>query len=577
MMVKKSGDEIASNQKDWGLGVKFTQKLMGQENPLWGIFFPPKKPFHASNHVLSHYAATSASWKKNRNTLFGSKTLNKLIRFLEETNKMEAVERLTALKKAYADIMLNTTKEAAARIMASESKAARYQHELRVAKEEGLRMLMRLKQMMDLKVRGAEAASLNQQKKIEEVEAQLQEAEDIVKDLREELREVQAELERVKNKNMLLVDEPDYTCLRELQDKSRIYSSQSVKFAEPNLQNESSLASDVRIPHPYQRDRVVQKCYNKTVCLNNLCNGSPDSPSITLRNKEPGLFRKVCAHRIRACERNLLDRESYRSGKHDKVKNTSVREHEEGKDTFKEPAHGTKTLSYLETNLLAGVKLSSSKSFVSKRKRAIRGRKSITPPRWEQSDKPIQVFDANSGENPSKIAPRWFPHKPQPGIEPGCVESSEKEAVLVERCDAQEGMCQDQALIENLLLLRQKTEPAQNSGTPYCKLDAENLLVNDLESKSSDITSGFPDQARRERVIKYTFQRKRKRQTLSESDGNVSLETDTLERQPGNKQNGDDGLNLQKPSLETASFEDDLPLAQVARQLMSLSENKWWL
>lgn len=59
---------------------------------------------------------------------------------------------MTALKKAYAEIMLNTTKEAAARIMASESKAALYQHELRVAKEEGVRMLMRLKQMMDSKV-----------------------------------------------------------------------------------------------------------------------------------------------------------------------------------------------------------------------------------------------------------------------------------------------------------------------------------------------------------------------------------------------------------------------------------------
>lgn len=59
---------------------------------------------------------------------------------------------MTALKKAYAEIMLNTTKEAAARIMASESKAARYQHELRVAKEEAVRMLMRLKQMTDSKV-----------------------------------------------------------------------------------------------------------------------------------------------------------------------------------------------------------------------------------------------------------------------------------------------------------------------------------------------------------------------------------------------------------------------------------------
>ncbi|KAG5618271.1 hypothetical protein H5410_018095 [Solanum commersonii] len=61
------------------------------------------------------------------------------------------VARLTALKRAYADIILNTAKEAAARIMSSEQKAVRYKHELQVAKEEGLGMLLRLKQMMDSK------------------------------------------------------------------------------------------------------------------------------------------------------------------------------------------------------------------------------------------------------------------------------------------------------------------------------------------------------------------------------------------------------------------------------------------
>lgn len=43
-------------------------------------------------------------------------------------------------------------------------------------------------------------ASFSQQRKIEELEAQLEEAEDIVSDLTNELREVQAELERVYNK-----------------------------------------------------------------------------------------------------------------------------------------------------------------------------------------------------------------------------------------------------------------------------------------------------------------------------------------------------------------------------------------
>lgn len=61
-------------------------------------------------------------------------------------------QKLTALKKAYADIILNTAKEAAARIMVSERKATRFQQELASTKDEALRMLLRLKQMLDSKV-----------------------------------------------------------------------------------------------------------------------------------------------------------------------------------------------------------------------------------------------------------------------------------------------------------------------------------------------------------------------------------------------------------------------------------------
>ena len=59
---------------------------------------------------------------------------------------------MLALKKAYANIILNTGKEAAARIMASERRAVQFQQELASAKDEALRMLVRLKQMIDAKV-----------------------------------------------------------------------------------------------------------------------------------------------------------------------------------------------------------------------------------------------------------------------------------------------------------------------------------------------------------------------------------------------------------------------------------------
>ena len=62
------------------------------------------------------------------------------------------MQKMVALKKAYADIILNTAKEAAARIMVSERKALRFQHDLCASRDEALRMLVRLKQMLDSKV-----------------------------------------------------------------------------------------------------------------------------------------------------------------------------------------------------------------------------------------------------------------------------------------------------------------------------------------------------------------------------------------------------------------------------------------
>ncbi|ONI19372.1 hypothetical protein PRUPE_3G275400 [Prunus persica] len=91
---------------------------------------------------------------------------------------------MVALKKAYAEIILNTAKEAAARVMASEHKALRFQHDLRSTKDESLRVLLRLKQMIDSKTSEAEITSSSQQRRIDELEAQLQEAEDIITDLR---------------------------------------------------------------------------------------------------------------------------------------------------------------------------------------------------------------------------------------------------------------------------------------------------------------------------------------------------------------------------------------------------------
>ncbi|KAJ8559883.1 hypothetical protein K7X08_003941 [Anisodus acutangulus] len=67
---------------------------------------------------------------------------------------MDADEKLAALERVYGDVMLNTEKEAAARIMVSEQKVQCFQKELHVVKENGILAMMKLKKSMDSKVDG---------------------------------------------------------------------------------------------------------------------------------------------------------------------------------------------------------------------------------------------------------------------------------------------------------------------------------------------------------------------------------------------------------------------------------------
>ncbi|KAL8256964.1 hypothetical protein R6Q59_029005 [Mikania micrantha] len=204
---------------------------------------------------------------------------------------MDADERLKALQKAYADMILNTEKEAAARIMVSERKAVRYEYELKHAKEDAIQMLLRLKKTMDCKTSEAAVASCMQEKKIEELEAQLQEAEDIVKDLREELRAVEAELKK----------------FSQIKEVKRMIQGDNAPTCEPV----PFTPSEVK-PNSYtdQTDKS-QKLFNPLFTFKTSLIGNEDLPSIILRSKETELYRNACTQRIRACEHTTHDKNSF--------------------------------------------------------------------------------------------------------------------------------------------------------------------------------------------------------------------------------------------------------------------------
>ncbi|KAK9054501.1 hypothetical protein SSX86_025579 [Deinandra increscens subsp. villosa] len=205
-----------------------------------------------------------------------------------DPSTMDADERLTALKKVYADMILNTEKEAAARIMVSERKAIRFELELKHAKEDAIQMLMRLKQTMDFKISQAAVASYAREKKIEELEAQLQEAEDIVKDLREELRTVEGELEKFSRINKV----------------KRTVQVDNAPTREPVTFS----PSEVELNSYTDQTNKSQRSLNSLFPLNTSLIGNGGLPSIILRSKETELYRNGCTQRIRACERTKSDK-----------------------------------------------------------------------------------------------------------------------------------------------------------------------------------------------------------------------------------------------------------------------------
>ncbi|KAG7646827.1 hypothetical protein AtNW77_Chr1g0021121 [Arabidopsis thaliana] len=181
-------------------------------------------------------------------------------------------EKLTALKKAYAETILNTAKEAAARVMITERKARGYQQELASVRDEALRACLRLKQIYDSKVKEAEMISLQKQQKIEELEAQLGEAEDIVGELRMELRESRYLLEKLTN-----------GCQTNLSKEEKAPNEAvSLEVREDSSNHERSVVASVIKPHMSDRDLSINRCSykeNKDPCLYTL-------PSILSRRRE---------------------------------------------------------------------------------------------------------------------------------------------------------------------------------------------------------------------------------------------------------------------------------------------------
>ncbi|XP_021733718.1 uncharacterized protein LOC110700481 isoform X1 [Chenopodium quinoa] len=276
---------------------------------------------------------------------------------------MDETQKMTALKKAYAEIILNTAKEAAARIMASERKSQQFHHDLTCTKEEALRLLLRQKQTMDAKINEAEMKSLNQQRRIEELEAQLQEAEDIVSNLRVELNEAHMKLEEVENN----------------QTKNSPNTTERAHSEEATEQPDNGLSEAVSVA---QTNSLDVSANGRNVSKNSLeefgFSSDPVVPSIIMRSKKPELYRNGCTQRIRAYEGSLVNGHFSLSGESDDLKNEkAIREVKESDGMYMAPVVADTTFSSGKKPFdNQGVKhVDRGSSFVQELKSRCRGRK----------------------------------------------------------------------------------------------------------------------------------------------------------------------------------------------------------
>nr|GMC48304.1 Golgin subfamily A member 6-like protein [Ipomoea batatas] len=493
------------------------------------------------------------------------------------------LQRLAALKKAYADIILNTAKEAAARIMVSERKALRFQHELQVAKEEALRMLLRLKQMMDSKISEAESTCLSQQRKIEELEAQLHEAEDIVSDLRGELREVNTELERVKSnkENGFLVGRHNSATHTEVSEENRFCTSPPV-LHPAEYQDKRVAVSDMKDVNLSQRNEGYKTC-SRIVHMGNSFLSHTDLPSIILRSKEPELYRNGCTQRIRACEGNPLGKELSLSGKVGKRKTETDGRNDGNTEVSAMPVHKVDGMDDTEKKVVEADSLVFFKSSHRKRRRANRSWKNRVSldgnlphlsPKMDGQPNNFCLRPHSGPVNDHETTPISSSDGVEPVILPGSAEICGNKPELVESCGVENSVFECEGLTEKMEPPGQETGSTGSSGITVLKSDIEEVDVQLLQSgsKISDAkneTYSLPS----DRSFKYTFQRKRKRGASREFE-DASIQNCGVETNEEEKQNV--LVEPQRPKLSAESSRDSRRMAQVARQLISLSEKKWW-
>ncbi|KAM0943203.1 hypothetical protein DsansV1_C13g0119761 [Dioscorea sansibarensis] len=567
---------------------------------------------------------------------------------------MEGAEKMASLKKVYADVILNMAQESAARILVSERRALGFQRSLFAAKDEAVSTLLRLKSIMESKIKEAEKQSLGQIRRIQELESQLNEAEDTIDSLRTELKSMHDKLEKMKNLTGSSEVENMNTISCEGISQEREISSHSA-LCPPGSEQISTDKEDASLSEPAVNDHcsiLGNMIKAEEMGAENEFFSKPDLASMIMRSKEPELFRNGCTQRIRALERNLLtarmplektDNQSdfnckliepenakperaYPVNTTEKGKSiTGPKEHAEFKEIdqskSREIVHFFRRFSSGKQGKANHVKPTHWSDTKISREDEVSGRVKI--PFQVVSEEPEKISSAPVSPVITKCSKRSKTRKVQPKAslqnEKRGILKNDKQRITRQRFKEQNRLILDNQTLGNpsyefggkhggdvgdpLLLTPEKVDISGDQNFESQKPHTDNSILTTPEKEVADDvdisscglkqekngtplnssvkeentceSSGAPQQVGNGKFLKYTFRRKRKRGSSSGKIEDVFLgTTDATKRRAEDKQ--DILVESQKPRLLVESTRDSRRMAQVARQLISLSEKRWW-
>ncbi|PIA40291.1 hypothetical protein AQUCO_02500169v1 [Aquilegia coerulea] len=482
---------------------------------------------------------------------------------------------MEALKKDYDGGVINTTKEATAKIMNVESMEHQNQKKMHEEKEEVLQMLVRFK-AMEAKIVEMEITSFNQRKQIEELEARLQKTEYVANDLRSELKETKKEMEELKNSRAHPLDKQNVKGSvgfnEDASQENQMISSGSFQLdpwdSGPALLSPSN-KKDARLPTAIGHCSSVSGNVSiPTTHQGNLAeeNKNTDQLSILRRKKEPQLNRSDCTRKVRATGKTRP------TGKlsHPVHANQSSSKRNKAGNVGPKKKNPTQLQELLQEGNSLDKGQDLTPSGVPSRKRG------ITPKRSRSTLFTNQITESPLGSALSHCRTSPYPDN-------AITKTSGKEAPREIKATSQSSSMSPMvpvpsftttntvAKLGSAVDVQTGTKGIKAKGTTNA-VSGSQVLIDELNLTTPNTQNTNILETADDKPLKYTFQRKRKRASLCSPDGSTNLATGTTKKKQSEMQSN--GPEPQKSSLVLESSHADQQVVQVARQLISLKENK---